>query len=265
VARVSLERPGVRGLKSTVADALVLLVAAYLQAAVLVRCARVALEPVPRFDVGHDGLPEPAAAPELPRETPFSSRTESGPAPLCAGLAASIVTASRDAEFSLATLRSERGVRLVRQGSQVDGLTVAAIGERELVLSNESRSCRVPLGASPAPSRPDAAPEAGVVRAPRSLREAVLAHPERLLRGARVVPERMNGAISAFLIERLAPGALLETLGLRSGDRIRSVNGFTLNRPRDAVQAWAALSRAESFEIAIDRAGKPIALHVRLD
>jgi hypothetical protein len=43
------------------------------------------------------------------------------------------------------------------------------------------------------------------------------------------------------------------------------VNGFTLNRPRDAVQAWAALSRAECFEYAIDRAGKPIELHVRLD
>jgi hypothetical protein len=260
----------VRGARSRWVDAIVLIVAAYLQAAVFVRCARVFIEPRARIESSPLQTP---SSPSSPRESggaailarnPFESASIASAGP-CRELSASIVSASRDAAFSLATLRSPSGVRLVRNGSRVDELEVVAIGERTLLLSGSGGTCRValepPRQSVPTPRNAGD----GVKSVPRALRDRVLSRPERLLVGARVIREPAQGIPAAFRIERLEPGALLETLGLRAGDRIRSVNGLTLSRPEAAVRAWAVLSKAESFRVSIERDGKPLQLHVRLD
>jgi hypothetical protein len=250
----------VRGVRSTAVDVVVMLLAAYLQAAAMVRCARAVITPPPTIESG-----APPAEPTGPTPPRATVRVSSAPAapPGCPGFSASIVSLSPDVALSLATLRSERGSELVQIGSRTGELSVAAIREREVVLTDHERACRVPLGRAPAPVEGEA--PAGPVSVPRALRDRVLERPERLLAGARLVPVRAAGAPVAVSVEQLAPGSLRESLGLRTGDRIRSVNGWTFAGPADSVRAWTELSRAEHFAISVERAGRVLELHVALD
>jgi membrane-associated protease RseP (regulator of RpoE activity) len=176
-------------------------------------------------------------------------------------LVASIISQSRDREFSLASFRNGP---LVREGSRVGRLQVLQIEEAFVLLTDGSGACRAPLG--PIDGSPQRAVSVdsvlGIV--PRALRDQLLREPQRLLAGARIEVEREGGHITALRIGALMPGALLQKLGLRAGDRIRSVNGLSVLEPNDAVRVWSLFSRAPRLVVAIERDGRNEQIIVRL-
>jgi hypothetical protein len=60
----------------------------------------------------------------------------------------------------------------------------------------------------------------------------------------------------------VADGSQAALLGLRSGDRITSVDGYGLRRPDDALVAYAHLAQGKSALVELERDGRAIVLRV---
>ena len=73
---------------------------------------------------------------------------------------------------------------------------------------------------------------------------------------ARLQPHFEMGKPSGFIVSEVVPGSLMEKLGLRNQDVIRKVNGMTVTRPEEAMQAYAQLQRDSNIEVEVERGGR---------
>lgn len=87
------------------------------------------------------------------------------------------------------------------------------------------------------------------------------ANPQQLWREALVVPYPEGG----FLIQEIGPDSLYETLGLRVGDVIRSVNGQTINNAHNAVAWYQQLGDVSEVQLEILREGAVKNLYYWID
>lgn len=238
-------------MRQWIADLVVLAVAAYLQAASLVRCSAALLEKVPPLP------PPPAsvAAPEraargqgadvILSRNPFDSSF--GSSGRCPELALAALAESDDRSWSLATLRTPGGPRRVRVGTRLDEHVVVSVGSK-VWLKGPRGVCRVGWGR---PTEPASAPDGADGALSVLDRSAVLADPRSFLAGASVVREG-----DAYRLRAIAPGSPLARLGARAGDRVLSVEGHAIARPHDALRAWARLRDAERLRVRLEREGR---------
>ena len=219
----------------------------------------------------------------LPVSSPPTALDTSDPLswPDCEGIQALIVTESKDDPgWSLTTLRwaGEEHGRLRRVGDAVGGKQVAFIGynPRQLVpavwLTGEGTACQSPLFRPPAPaparvpvtdSRIDRRGD-GQLRVDRTLADETLQDPKAALRSVRVVPEMKDGAIIGLRLFGIRPKSLLASLGLQNGDRLESINGFSLTSPEKALEAYARLTTASELRVRLNRGGKPVEISVTI-
>jgi general secretion pathway protein C len=247
---------------------------------------------------------EPKAARALLANNPFdsSARALDAPSPTppaaddpdplawppCEGVKVLIVTESvSDPWWSLTSLReaSEPSARLRRVGDGVAGKQVAFIGYNPrqqapaVWLQGRSGSCQSMLFQAPAPVADIVAPQAaepatspGIhrlsdaeLRVERAVVENTLADPMSLMRSVRVVPEKQGGQIVGLKLLGIRPGSLLGSVGLQSGDRLESINGFRMNSPEKALQAYAQLRTAERLNVQLSRRGRPVELTLNIN
>ena len=110
------------------------------------------------------------------------------------------------------------------------------------------------LETAPPPKREAPPPQ------PKIVDERPRAPQVSLLRSVRVVPEVQDGAVVGLRLFGIRPGSLLDSIGLRSGDRLESINGFSLASPEKALEAYARLQRAERLNVRLQRKGAPVEL-----
>jgi membrane-associated protease RseP (regulator of RpoE activity) len=78
---------------------------------------------------------------------------------------------------------------------------------------------------------------------------------------ARVIPSVSNGTPNGFKVYAIRPSSPFTALGIQNGDTISSINGVSLADPDKALQAYASLKTATSFDVDIIRRGQPVTLH----
>lgn len=78
-----------------------------------------------------------------------------------------------------------------------------------------------------------------------------------LMATVRVAPLQHGG----FAIVRLEPSSWLAALGLRQGDRVRSIAGETVSTVDDAARVYARLRSASSFIVEVQRGPRRVLLH----
>jgi len=212
-------------------------------------------------------------------------------APDCAGVSVRIVTQSRDATESLATLRVGGQARLCRMGDRVAGHRVEFIGfnprqsSAAVWLSKDHRLCQtlVTVGEARAfealPS-PTASPEQrGAREIGASLRrlgdrefavsraefDSLFENALELGRQLRFVPETKDGHVIGVRLFGIREGSWPAALGLRNGDRLETVNGFQVSKPEALLEAYARLRTASEVNARITRSGEQLelALHVQ--
>jgi general secretion pathway protein C len=88
--------------------------------------------------------------------------------------------------------------------------------------------------------------------------------PTPITRNVRVVPEQQNGAIIGLRLFGIRPGSLLAAIGLKSGDRLESINGFNVATPEEALEAYARLRTAERLNVRLNRGGRPVELTLNI-
>ena len=188
--------------------------------------------------------------------------------PVCRDVRALIVTEFRDPTWSLATLQgqAEERARLRRVGDGFAGRKVAFIGFNPrqgtpaVWLEGKDELCQSPLfGSGPlaaaTPSKPSGPPP--------QLPDA-LAQSAGLFRQLRIVPEQVNGKVAGLRLFGIRPGSLLATLGLKNGDRLETINGFSVANPEQALQAYARLRTAEHLRVRVVRAGQPLDIDLHI-
>lgn len=197
--------------------------------------------------------------------------------PACPNVQVSIVTQSSDPLWSLTTVRTtgEPRARLRRVGDEVADKHVAFIGynPKQMLpavwLEAGDDSCQSALflpapAAVAAPLVVAALPEArsGVSRGEVG---RVLENPLSALGRVRVVPEQRDGKPVGLRLFGIQPTSLLGTLGLKSGDRLETINGFSVASPEKALEAYARLRTAARLDVHIVRSGQPVDLTLRIN
>lgn len=188
--------------------------------------------------------------------------------PACDDVQVLIVSESKDAWWSLATLQTtdEPRSRLRRVGDGFAGKQVAFIGYNpkqqapSVWLESSGMLCQALMfrPPTPAPAPAPAADTAAVAVAVTAQR------PSPLLHHVRVVPEQRDGKLLGLRLFGVRPTSVLGSLGLRNGDRLESINGFPIASPEKALQAYAQLRTASHLRVLLTRLGKPVELELNI-
>jgi len=175
----------------------------------------------------------------------------------------------------------EKIVRLAAPSRPMLGrILVPATARADVILLSSRRSAEPPAAPNDAPQmieeRPTAEPSlAAVPAAPRERLEQGAAGPRStagpsagtlsgLLKGVRVVPERQGGRTIGLRLRGVSPDGLLGAIGLREGDRLDTINGYSVTEPNQMLALYARLQKLDRLSIAIERDGHPLTIEIKI-
>lgn len=169
-----------------------------------------------------------------------------------------------------ATLVSEGRTRPVMAGDRAFGCEVKSIlpSQVDIICAGERRTLTLlaaPGKAVPSrPSEPEAAPAADVTLTRAELEARLDREMSRLMTETTLVPVTAHGRVAGFTLSRIPQGTILDTLGLRAGDVLVSVNDTPIDSFTTLVGLWPRLQNEGSVRAQIVRDGKPIDISVRI-
>lgn len=82
--------------------------------------------------------------------------------------------------------------------------------------------------------------------------------------GTRIVPSFEKGRADGFKLFGIRPNSLYAKVGLKNGDVVVRINGFSITNPDEALAAYDKLRDAKTFRIEVRRQGRPKRLTYRL-
>ncbi|HSR13240.1 MAG TPA: type II secretion system protein GspC [Thermodesulfobacteriota bacterium] len=135
-------------------------------------------------------------------------------------------------------------------------------GRKEtLRLSPEVTPSKNPLPPSPIPQPQAGREEVKKLAANRFLvnREdvnAAVGDINKFITQARLKPHFEAGRPTGYSVSEVVPGSLMEKLGIRNNDVIKKVNGMSVSKPEDVMQAYAQLQRDSNIEVEVERGGR---------
>lgn len=101
-------------------------------------------------------------------------------------------------------------------------------------------------------------------RIERSAIDAILEQQAKLVRRTRVRPMKKGGDVVGMRVSSVRRGTLLDSIGIRNGDVIKTINGFDLTDPQKALEAYGRLRSASEVKVQIERGGKPVTLEYQM-
>jgi len=238
---------------------------------------------------------------ELEDRPPSLDLTDPLGAPQCEGIRAAIISESHDPNWSIAALagNGETAPKMRRVGDDVNSKTIAYIGynPREqspaVWLTAGANLCQVflfPRAAKPVPAPAEggagavpAEPQAprGPAKVPaeiaekiqkisdtefqvdRSVVDKVLENQSELMRSARIIPETKDGQVVGVRLFGIRPDTLLGSLGIQNGDRLETINGFSMSSPEKALEAYTRLRAADGLKLQVNRRGQPTTIDIK--
>jgi hypothetical protein len=102
--------------------------------------------------------------------------------------------------------------------------------------------------------------EGGHYMMARSFVERMLRQQQSAIAGARAVLYEQAGRVVGVKLSGIRRTSLLAKLGLQNGDLLRSINGYGLTTPDDALNAYSKLRNASRLSLAIARHERAITL-----
>jgi general secretion pathway protein C len=212
------------------------------------------------------------------------------------------VVHGRDPRRSIAMLRKDGKTSLMSVGEHLDDLELVALHPTEAFFrQGGSQVCRLPVylsesapppieASEPAPPAAADAEERAraVARRPPAFSEEELKQNIRVLgpkrfavtrelftrarmnpsgvsRGARFRPQEKNGRALGMQVFKIRDDSLLAHLGVKQGDVLRGINGFSLTSADGVLEAFGNLGKDSRVALSIERDGKPTTLEYVLE
>jgi type II secretion system protein C len=171
-----------------------------------------------------------------------------------------------------ATLVSEGRARPVVAGDRAFGCEVSSIlkDRVDLLCSGERRTLTLVAAAPKAevrrPAEPglDNAPAADVTMTRAELEARLDREMSRLMTETTLVPVTARGQVAGFTLSRIPAGTILDTLGLKAGDVLVSVNETPIDSFTTLVGLWPRLQTTGAVRAQILRDGKPVDISVNI-
>ncbi len=85
---------------------------------------------------------------------------------------------------------------------------------------------------------------------------AAVGNVNQFMTQARLKPHFEMDRPAGYSVSEIVPGSLMEKLGLKNGDIVKKVNGTSITRPEEIMQAYAQLQRDSNIEVEVERAGR---------
>jgi hypothetical protein len=99
---------------------------------------------------------------------------------------------------------------------------------------------------------------------PADLRDAVLANPMAIAKGARIVPAMKDGKTTGFKVYAIRPNSLYAALGLANGDTLVSVDGTVLDGGDKGMEVYTRIRTAKEMKVEILRRGNALTITYKL-
>lgn len=197
----------------------------------------------------------------------------------CDGLEVHAILAGEEPAWSFASI-APRGRKPVlrRAGGEIDGRRIVAVASDRVRVTDGITECDVALhdprepAAPPSatPPRPSTSPRPtlqglervgeGEYRMERATLDRLLENQGDIMASAQIAPDSEGGRVLGLRLVRVKPGSPLAAIGLRDGDRLRSINGFELTSAEAGLTAYARLRGAPSLVLQLVRDGRPMEL-----
>ncbi|WP_438017526.1 type II secretion system protein GspC [Sorangium sp. So ce315] len=207
-----------------------------------------------------------------------------------------LIALSDDPEWSFAAIEGEGGrTALGRRGGEIGGRKVEEIAWDRVWLTSGGARCQMELGKKGSEDKAKEKPQPEVAEPPRATpprrsgrssvppeiaasikrvgeleididRTAaakIFEHPEIVTQTSAAIPE-MRGDQVLGLKMTIKPGSVLESLGLQSGDLVKSVNSIDLTDPQKAMMAYTRMQSDKSLSVVVERDGRPVRLRINV-
>ncbi len=171
-----------------------------------------------------------------------------------------------------ATLVSDGRNRPVVAGDRAFGCDVASIGEHgvEIVCAGERRMLKLVAAARSASAAGSSGPAvintvpADITISRVDLEARLDREMSRLMTETTLIPVTSRGRVAGFTLSRVPAGTILETLGLKDGDVLVSVNETPIDSFTTLVGLWPRLQTSGAVRAQIMRNGKPVDILVSI-
>ena len=90
--------------------------------------------------------------------------------------------------------------------------------------------------------------------------DKMLVSPTQLATAARIIPAMKDGKPNGFKLFGVRPGGAYALLGMQNGDTLKTINGYSLDSPDKALEAYAKLRSASHYTVVLERRGMPLTL-----
>jgi general secretion pathway protein C len=234
-----------------------------------------------------DSVTGPFGRANAKREEDAESPPDPWSAPPCDSVRVMAIAASSDPDWSFAELTEGANPHAVlrRRSGEVGPLRVALVGWDRVWMTGPRGLCQAAMfepRSEPAP-RPltvaqpavgGAAPvDAWITkgietisptehRIDRGLLPQILEKQAELLHGTKVTLEQVGGKVAGARVSGIAADSLLGKLGVLSGDRLDTINGFPLTSTEGAMEAYAQLQSADHLVLKVNRGGAEVSLQL---
>lgn len=224
---------------------------------------------------------------EAPPPPPPEDAEESPDAPTCEAARVVLITWAEDPAWSFASIAQGSGKSTLRRaGDEVGSYKVDKIDwDRVWMTGDGGRRCQMEVGGKPPvaasvgpPSGRESPPHVGPP--PRNVPPDIASKihvidPGHITVERSVIPQLMEqqaelfrsvrgrkGKDGGLQVSGVRPGSLLDTLGVKNGDQLMTVNGMNIADPSNALQAYTQLREASKLTVALQRDGKPMEVKV---
>lgn len=166
-------------------------------------------------------------------------------------------------EHSLASVEYAKKALTLRVGDELEGVRLVEIEQQALIVERQGRRERV--GRGPFVPRAPEPPRPGVKTVTKQEVITALANPAELMRDVRLMPAMVDGKWAGFRAAFVREGSAVATLGLKSGDVIRAVNGRPLDSAERIGELLQALQQSRRFVVELERGGQRVSQSIDLE
>ncbi|MCX8122974.1 MAG: hypothetical protein N3F66_02270 [Spirochaetes bacterium] len=163
--------------------------------------------------------------------------------------------------------QTESSAKIYKVGMDVYGFTLIKIDNAKVYLKKDGKVEIIDMFAKEKSSTSNMAQQVTQQSSPNrivksisksEIQQKVLNNLDNALNGVRAGPYRVGGKIEGFKLFSVAPFNILYSMGARSGDIVKRINGQTIDSTEKLMKMWETLKTDSRFVIELERSGQMI-------
>ena len=181
------------------------------------------------------------------------------------------ITGPKGYSWAVLQERGSRKQKYYRINGDIDGVRILSVSRNQIQIERQGKKEILNLAEDAGPQPPvKSAVSAGPVPKGEEVKKlsanrylvnredvsAAVGDINQFMTQARLKPQFEMGRPAGFSVSEVVPGSLIEKLGLKNGDVIRKVNGMSVSRPEEVMQAYGQLQRDSNIEVEVERGGR---------